>query len=66
MMRSMLYPSVMLLFEAWSSRRDAKIRLLKLQAELLREGIPGDRVILSPKERHRLMKIGAELGYPGS
>ena len=63
MMRSMLYPLVMLLFESWSSRRDAKIRLLKLQVELLRERIPGDRVILAPEERHRLMKIGAELGH---
>ncbi|MEM9109985.1 MAG: hypothetical protein AAGC72_08165 [Planctomycetota bacterium] len=63
MMKSMLYPFVMLLFEAWSSRRDAKIRFLKLQIELLRERIPGDRVILTPEERQRLMKIGAELDH---
>ena len=48
--------------EAWSARRDAHIRFLKLQAEMLQSRLPGNRVIPDPVER-RLMKVGAELGY---
>lgn len=58
-----LLPLWMLLCEAWWSRRDSKIRFLKLQIELLRDRIPGDRVILSPEERQRLMNVGAELDH---
>ena len=42
---------VLLLAEAHASRRDAQVRFLKLQVELLREHIPGERVILAPEER---------------
>jgi len=54
---------LVLLREAWSARRDAHIRFLKLQVEMLRCRLPGNRVILDPVERRRLMKIGAELGH---
>ena len=49
--------------EAWSTRRDTRIRLLKAQLELMKTRVPGNRVILSPTERRRLLKIGEELGY---
>ena len=49
--------------EAWSGRRDAHIRFLKLQVKMLQSRSPGNRVIPDPLERRRLMKIGAELGH---
>ncbi len=49
--------------EAWSARRDAHIRFLKLQVEMLQSRLPGNRIIPDPAERRRLMKIGAEMGH---
>ncbi len=54
---------LVLLQEAWSTRRDAHIRFLKLQVELLKERLPGNRVVLDPDERRRLMKIGADVDH---
>ena len=36
---------------------------LKLQVELLKERLPGNRVVLSLDERRQLMKIGDELDH---
>ena len=55
---------LVLLQERWSARRDAQIRFLKLQVEMLQSRLPGNRVIPDPVERKRLMKIGAEMGHP--
>ena len=56
--------SLLLFFqEAWSARRDAQIRFLKLQVEILRSRLPGNRAIPDPTERRRLLKIGAEMGH---
>ena len=49
--------------EAWSARRDAHIRFLKLQVEILQSRLPGNRVIPDPLERQRLLKIGAEMAH---
>ena len=49
--------------EAWSARRDAHIRFLKLQVEILQSRLPGNRIIPDPLERRRLLKIGAEMGH---
>ncbi len=54
---------LVLLHELWSTRRDAHIRFLKLQIEMLQSRLPGNRVVLSPDERRRLMKVGAELQH---
>ncbi len=54
---------LVLLQEAWSTRRDAHIRFLKLQVEMLQLRLPGNRVIPDPLERRRLMKIGAEIDH---
>lgn len=49
--------------EAWSVRRDGQIRFLKLQLELYRGKMPGNRVILSPEERQGLLRLGEEVGH---
>jgi len=54
---------LMLLKERWSTRRDAHVRFLKLQVEILRSRLPGNRVIPDPVERRRLLKAGAEVGH---
>jgi len=54
---------IMLLAEKWSARRDAQIRFLKLQIELMQKKLPGNRVILAPEDRLRLMRIGGELDH---
>ena len=52
-----------LLSEAWSVRRDSQIRFLKLQLELYKGKVPGNRVILSPEERHRMLRLGKKLDH---
>ena len=54
---------LMLLKERWSTRRDAHVRFLKLQVEILRSRLPGNRVIPDPVERRRLLKAGAEVDH---
>jgi len=63
MLPKWLMALLVLLQEAWSTRRDTHIRFLKLQVEMLQSRLPGNRVILDPVERQRLMKIGAELQH---
>ena len=58
------FMAILVLFqEIWSARRDAHIRFLKLQVQMLQSRLPGNRVILNPVERKQLMKIGAETGH---
>ena len=52
-----------LLVEAGAARRDARIRFLKAQVEILRRKLGGNRVIPSPDDRARLLAIGQELDY---
>jgi putative transposase len=54
---------LMVLQEAWSARRDAHIRFLKVQIEMLQSRLPGNRVILAPAERQRLLKLGLEVDH---
>jgi putative transposase len=63
MLPKWLIALLVMLHETWSARRDAHIRFLKLQVEMLKERLPGNRVILDPVERQRLMKIGAEVQH---
>lgn len=53
----------MLLQERWAARRSAQIRFLKLQLELLKQKLPGNRVILSPADRKRLLRAGAAMNH---
>jgi putative transposase len=54
---------LVMLQEACSARRDTRVRFLKLQVEILRSRLPGNRVIPDPVERRRLMKLGAEMDH---
>jgi putative transposase len=55
------YVALHLLSGADAARRDACIRFLKAQGEILRRKFDGDRVIPSPDDRGRLLAIGQEL-----
>jgi len=57
------YVLVHLLVEAGAARREARIRFLKAQVEILRRKLGGNRVIPSPDDRARLMAIGQELNH---
>lgn len=46
-----------------AARRDARIRFLKAQVEILRRKLGGNRVIAGPEDRARLLAIGQELGH---
>ncbi|GJQ24970.1 MAG: hypothetical protein HBSAPP02_00020 [Phycisphaerae bacterium] len=58
-----LYILPHLLLEAGAARRDARIRFLKAQVEILRRKLGGNRVIPSPDDRARLLALGAELNH---
>jgi len=57
------YVALHLLVEAGAARRDARIRFLKAQVEILRRKLGGNRVIPSPDDRARLLAIGQELDH---
>jgi len=63
MLPNWLVALLLMIQEAFSVRRDAHFRFMKLQVEMMKERMPGNRVILTPEERQRLMKVGAELGH---
>lgn len=54
-----------MLTEAWSTRRDARNRFLQDQIELLRQKVPGNRIILTAEERSRLLREQREGKAPG-
>jgi putative transposase len=63
MLSNWLIVPLMLITEAWSTRRDAKIRFLKMQLEMYKTKTPGNRVILAPEERKRLLRLGEQIGH---
>lgn len=52
-----------LVVEAGAARRDARIRFLKAQVEILRQKLGGNRVIPRPDDRARLLAIGQGLNH---
>ena len=52
-----------LLIEACSARRDARVRFMLVQIEILRSRLPGNRVIVTPEEQARLLKLGESVGH---
>jgi hypothetical protein len=58
-----LYALPHLLAEAGAARRDARIRFLKAQIDILRRKLGGNRIIPSPDDRSKLLAIGAELRH---
>ena len=63
LLKQWLHIVLMLIINAMSVRRDIHVRFLKLQLEILRKKIPGNRVILEPVDRQRLLTLGEELGH---
>jgi len=57
------YVALHLLAEAGAARRDARVRFLKAQVEILRRKLGGNRAIPSPDDRARLLAIGQELDH---
>lgn len=57
------YAILCLLFESSTARRDARVRFLKAQVEILRRKLGGNRVILSPQDRAELLRIGDQLDH---
>ncbi len=57
------YVALHLLVEAGAARRQAHIRFLKAEVEILRRKLGGNRVIPSPDDRARLLDIGRELDH---
>ncbi len=62
-MPTWLYALLYLLIENYSTRRDAQIRFLKAEVQILRKKLNRNRIVLSPQERSQLLSIGSELGH---
>jgi len=62
-MNRLSYALLHLLFEFFSSRRDAHVRFLREENRILRARLDQQRLILSPEERSRLLRIGSELNH---
>lgn len=62
-MNPRFYALFSLLFEQFAARRDAQVRFLKEENQILRPRLPQQRLILSPEDRSRLLVIGAELEH---
>ena len=58
-----LHVAFALLMERFEARRDAKIRFLKAEVQILRRKLSGNRVILDPKDRCNLLRLGGEVGH---
>ena len=62
-MKKWFHVFFVLIMNALAARRDAQVRLLKLQVEILKAKLPGNRVIIDPADRQRLMNLGAEVEH---
>jgi len=49
--------------EYYSAKRCAQIQFLKLQIELLWARLDQNRVVLTPEERVRMLRAGAEMNH---
>ena len=63
MLANWLWFGMVVLGEAVAARRDARHRLVMSQLEMAKARLAGNRVILSPEERHRLLRLGSALGH---
>lgn len=52
-----------MLAEWYAARRDGQIQFLKLQLDLAKKKLPGNRVILSPEDRLLLLRAGKALDH---
>jgi len=62
-MHHLIFSLISIILEGFSVRRNTQIRFMKEEIRILRVRIPGKRVIPTPKERARLLSIGAEIDH---
>ena len=62
-MSQWLHVMVCLLMERYAARRDAQIRFLRAEVQILRRKLQGNRIILDPQDRCHLLRLGEELGH---
>jgi hypothetical protein len=62
-MPNWLFAPLHVLFVSLSARRNARVRFLMAQVEILRRKLGGNRVIPSPDDRARQLAIGQELDH---
>ena len=55
-----LHALLLLVLEAQSARRDARVRFLMAQIDILRRKHGGNRVVPSPEDRTHLLSLGQE------
>lgn len=58
-----LHVALALLIKRFEARRDTKIRFLKAEVQILRRKLSGNRVVLDPKDRCHLLRLGGEIGH---
>ncbi len=58
-----LYMVVIFMLEAMAARRDARLQLALAQVEMAKARLSGNRVILTPEERQRLLRLGSQLNH---
>jgi hypothetical protein len=63
MLPKWLWTWAILLLEGLSARRDARLRLAMAQLEMAKSRLAGNRVILAPEERNRLLRLGSALSH---
>ncbi|MCL2647331.1 MAG: hypothetical protein FWD61_10070 [Phycisphaerales bacterium] len=62
-MRKFFHVLFVLILNALAARRDAHVRFLKLQLEIVQARLRGNRIIVTPEERMRMLALGAELEH---
>ncbi|MEM6332266.1 MAG: integrase core domain-containing protein [Planctomycetota bacterium] len=62
-MASIFYPYLHLLFAYFSVKQRAQLRFVREENRILRARLKQTRLILSPRERERLLAIGAEMNH---
>ena len=62
-MNNLLFVLLQVFLQAYSTKRDAIIRLLIAEIRMLRSRIPDKRILLTAKEKNLLLDIGVELNH---
>jgi len=62
-MANWFFSMLRILIELHLSCCDAQLRMYKAQIDIVMARQDGNRIILSPEERSRLLRIGEELGH---
>lgn len=54
---------LIMLLEYYQAKRCAQIQFMKLQIEILWDWLERNRVVLTPEERVRMLRAGAEMDH---